>query len=137
MRASHLIHNLTQHSVSDDQSKDGVIRHSIHHREICELLTFHEIPTQLEIAERASKIADLALSVLQNLRDRKHKPDLKGYAMIGGAPFLMPALEQELRIRDIQPLYAFSERCSIEEVSSSGETVKKSVFKHLGFVKTA
>ena len=49
----------------------------------------------------------------------------------------MPALEQELRIRDIQPLYAFSERCSIEEVSSSGETVKKSVFKHLGFVKTA
>lgn len=129
--------NLTQHSVSDDQAKDGVIRHTIHHREICELLTFHEIPTQLEIAERASKIADLALSVLQNLRDRKNKPGLKGYAMIGGAPFLMPALEQELRIRDIQPLYAFSERCSIEEVSSSGETVKKSVFKHLGFVNTS
>ena len=129
--------NLTQHSVSDDQAQAGVVRHTIHHREICELLTFHEVPTQQEIAERASKIADLALSVLQNLRDRKNEPDLKVAAMIGGAPFLMPALEQELRIRDIQPLYAFSERCSIEEVSSSGETMKKSVFKHLGFVKTA
>lgn len=127
--------NLTQHSVSDEQAKDGVIQLTIHHREICELLTFHEIPTESEIIERASKLAEIALSVIQNLRDRKNKPGLKGYAMIGGAPFLMPALEKELRRRDIQPLYAFSKRSSVEEVSSSGATVKKSVFRHSGFVK--
>jgi hypothetical protein len=56
-------------------------------------------------------------------------------AMIGGAPYLMSELEQALFERGITPLYAFSKRESVEEVTDSGETVKKTVFKHLGFVE--
>lgn len=53
--------------------------------------------------------------------------------MIGGAPYLMILLHDALVGRDIQPLYAFSERVSVEK-EEGGKIIKISVFKHVGFV---
>ena len=50
-------------------------------------------------------------------------------AMIGGAPYLMSALERALRSRGIAPVYSFSTR-TVEIVGY----VKTSVFKHTGWV---
>jgi hypothetical protein len=54
--------------------------------------------------------------------------------MIGGAPYLMAPLERALRRKRITPLYAFSERRSTEEKGNDGEIIKRTVFKHIGFV---
>lgn len=56
-------------------------------------------------------------------------------AMIGGAPYLMGPLEAALKDRGIAPLYAFSERRSIEVKNEAGEVTKTAVFVHLGFVE--
>ena len=53
--------------------------------------------------------------------------------MIGGAPYLIASLHDALVGRDIQPLYAFSKRVSVEK-KEGGEVIKTSVFKHVGFV---
>ena len=52
-------------------------------------------------------------------------------AMIGGAPFLMPTLERELRAVGIIPLYAFSKREAVEDPETGAKT---SVFRHIGCV---
>jgi hypothetical protein len=55
-------------------------------------------------------------------------------AMIGGAPFFMSTLEKTLKEYGIKPLYAFSKRESVEE-NENGIIIKKSIFKHIGFVE--
>jgi len=55
--------------------------------------------------------------------------------MIGGAPFLMSALEDALVIAGITPLYAFSVRESVEAEQADGSVRKVAVFRHLGFVE--
>lgn len=56
-------------------------------------------------------------------------------AMIGGAPYMMALLEQALWARGIVPLYAYSERRSVEKTDPiTGEVTKTAVFVHLGFV---
>ena len=55
--------------------------------------------------------------------------------MIGGAPFLMGALESELKNRGIQPMYAFSVRDSVEKQNPDGSVTKQNVFKHAGFIE--
>jgi hypothetical protein len=55
--------------------------------------------------------------------------------MIGGAPYLMPALEQELRRVGIQPVYAFSKRISIDQPQPDGRIKKISNFKFEGLVE--
>jgi len=59
----------------------------------------------------------------------KHK-DIR--VMVGGAPFLMPHLEEVLG-HWAKVGYAFSTRESIETVVD-GKTIKQSVFVHKGFV---
>ena len=53
-------------------------------------------------------------------------------AMIGGAPYLLGPLAKML-IDDFKavPLYAFTQRVSVEDPTTG---VKTSVFKHMGFV---
>ena len=89
---------------------------------IQELLTFEKLPTAAEIEKRATELAVLA--------------HYQGYqkAMIGGAPYLMGALERELERQEIIPVYAFSERVS-KETEVGGKIIKTQVFKHLGFVE--
>ena len=55
--------------------------------------------------------------------------------MIGGAPYLMGALEVALKKVGIQPVYSFSERVSKEVVLEDGTTQKTSVFCHKGFIE--
>ena len=116
--------NLTQHAPTQEQIAAGVIQ-SVAHSEIQRLLTFSSLPTQEEILERAGALAEIATGA---------KAGGVGYAMIGGAPYLMGALEEALRRRDIIPVYAFSVRESVEETMPDGSVRKTQVFRHAGFV---
>ena len=116
-----MIINLTQHTSTDDQIRAGVVTPA-QKELIKELLTFNDLPNQEEILNRVSKLATIA--------------EMHGAhaAMIGGAPFLMSALERELKNRRITPVYAFSKRV-VTERTTDGKTEKISVFRHLGFVE--
>jgi len=116
--------NLTQHNATPEQKAQGVVEPGdVNKRQIQNLLTFTTIPTQREITLRASVLAEIA----------------EGYgcdaAMIGGAPYLMSALEHELRALGIQPLYSFTLRESVEEPQPDGSVRKVAVFRHVGFVE--
>ena len=110
-----MIKNLTQHAPS--QGQDGV---SAMDPAAVELLNFGALPSIAEISARAQALADLAVGC--------------DYAMIGGAPYLMPALCAALIERKIQPLFAFTERKSVEETQPDGSVKKSSVFAHAGWV---
>lgn len=127
MERKEKIANLTQHPASAEQIKDGVFDLGPEKREkLGQLLTFEEVPNKALLQRRAEEIVDLLYDGSTFVAKK---------AMIGGAPFLMGYLENELRIEGVSPLYAFSRRESIEKVVN-GETQKLSVFKHLGFVET-
>ena len=112
--------NLTQHGSSKEQIDNGVIDLAGDDLAVLKgLLTFDEIPTPEEMDDRGGKIASL-LPVGTNA------------AMIGGAPFFMPILEEALRRVGITPLYAFTKRIVVEN-PQTGE--KTSVFKHGGFIE--
>lgn len=85
-------------------------------------LTFTAPPSQSEIAERAEIIAAIAAS------------EQTAMAMIGGAPYLMGALESCLKAKGIAPVYSFTERQSVETTDDNGNVVKTAVFRHIGFV---
>jgi hypothetical protein len=123
-----MIINLTQHFATQEQKEAGVIDlpESIRTK-VVELLNFEELPSCKEISRRAIKIADIAEEYVKE-RGIKN-PEF----MVGGAPFLMEPLVDELRCIG-KPLFAFSKRVVIEEPQPDGSVVKKSVFKHQGFV---
>lgn len=128
--------NLTQHIATPEQCEQGVVDLSSELRkELVALLTFDDIPTSAVVYERARNIAKLAKSVAL-----QYEPDAdNGFetviAMIGGAPFLMESLHSCLMVQGMRAVYAFSKRVSEETVdASTGQTVKTSVFKHVGFV---
>ena len=115
--------NLTQYEATKEQREQGVIEPSTADKEaIKALLTFDEIPTYHDIRARAITLAEIA-----------ERYNVK-YAMIGGAPYLMSSLERALASKGIIPLYAFTKRVAEEEKLPDGSVVKKTVFKHLGFV---
>jgi len=125
-----MILNLTQHQATKEQVEAGVVEPT-EKEYIQKLLTFEDMPSRDEIKKRAKLLAGYAhLWLSRNGIDKYH--DRK--ALIGGAPFLMSALENELRKHRIKPLYAFSKRVS-EEKEVDGKIVKTNVFKHIGFVK--
>ena len=110
-----------QHKPTTDQVDAGVVECK-KNEELKKLLNFKSLPTKDEIAERARKITAIAVA------------EGCDTAMIGGAPYLMGALEARLKNAGIKPVYAFSERVTVEK-EIDGKTVKTSIFKHLGFVK--
>jgi len=114
--------NLTQHKASAEQVEAGVFdlpETSI----LRDVLTFREIPTVENIKNRAQLLAGLALTSNADA------------AMIGGAPYLMGALEKELKSKGVQPMYSFTERVSVEVQNPDGTVTKTAVFKHQGWVK--
>ena len=118
--------NLTQHNATNDQIDAGVFNVDYDHNELDylrSLLTFDSIPTIEDMQQRADEIAKIAL------RTNAKK------AMIGGAPFFMGYLETALKSVGIQPLYAFSQRVSVETTAEDGAVTKQNVFKHMGFVE--
>ena len=114
--------NLTQHQATPEQVKFGVVEPKPEVKAcIRELLTFSDIPSQIEMSGRAFELARIS---------RNSGCDA---AMIGGAPFFMAPLEKYLGTVGVTPVYAFSIRESVEKVID-GKTVKTAVFRHLGFV---
>ena len=112
--------NLTMHPASAEQVAAGV--GDLHEglESVKRALNFATPPSAATIKGRAELIAGAAV----------------GYksAMIGGALWLMAPLAAELRARNIEPLFAFSQRESVELVAENGDVVKTNVFRHVGFV---
>ena len=112
--------NLTQHAPTPEQIAAGVFTSSAEVA-IRRLLTFDTLPTVADVWQRARTLAQVA--------------EFSGatHAMIGGAPYLMPELQFQLKQLGVVPLYAFSERVSSEEVQPDGSVRKVNTFKHGGF----
>ena len=114
--------NLTQHVATLDQEDQGVYNLSAERKAVLQgLLTFDQLPNKVEVKQRAAAIAALCSST--------------SHAMIGGAPYLMGALENALKKQGVTPLYAFTARVSVETVNLDGTVTKTNVFKHIGFVE--
>lgn len=116
--------NATQHASTPAQKEHGVIDMLPEHRkQLVSLLTFDTLPTDDELFNRASELVILA---------SKYACD---YIMLGGAPYLMPYLEQAIAV-DLgkAPIYAFSKRVSKEITNDIGEVIKTNTFVHSGFV---
>lgn len=120
-----MIINCTQHRTTSEQLAAGVVDFPEPERsELIKLLTFEELPTHIDIHERARKICALIDVVF----DDAHK------IMIGGAPYLMEPLSMELRKHGFVPVFAFSKRESTETIEN-GVCKKSSVFRHAGFIE--
>ena len=149
---TNVILNLTQHPASAEQKEAGVIDLTPDfQRKLKELLTFEQLPTCEKIKYRVSGICELVVDFclhpnspikdeVRNLILDKDgevdevefkKLDLK--FMIGGAPFLMGPLESELSYMG-KVYYAFSKRVVEETTGPDGSVVKKTIFRHEGFV---
>lgn len=134
-----MIINLTQHPATPEQIAQGVVDLPPELRtRLAELLTFDAVPTASVVFQRAQDIAMLAITWLDT------QPRLEGYgsggaaladALLGGAPYLMCALEVALLGHAIEPVYAFSRRESIEQAQPDGSVRKTNVFRHVGFVR--
>ena len=117
--------NLTQHVSTAEQQEAGVqdLPQELR-KQLMTLLTFEEIPSPTQLQSRAKGIVDL-LEELDQMPTR---------ALIGGAPFFMGHLEEELRNAFVIPTYAFSKRVTTEVTQPDGRVVKTAVFQHIGFV---
>ena len=114
------IFNVTQHTASKEQLNAGVVElNEICQGEVRSYLTFTSIPAKSVLQENARRLVASLLA---------YHPEAKT-ALIGGAPFFMSALEQALKAKGVEAVYAFTQR-TVEEKDG----VKKSVFKHEGFI---
>ena len=119
-----MILNLTQHDATPEQVAAGVVD-SAAIADIRRLLTVDLIPSRSEIQARANDLAWIAALS----RDSGYS-----HAMIGGAPWMMRALEDALIDQGIEPVYAFSVRESVDQHQADGSVRKVAVFKHAGFI---
>lgn len=138
-----LIINLTQHSMTEEQYKyndenlveikfkpyNGTSLGSPDY--VKKLLTFNSIPSKKEIISNAIALAAYASGLLNQAKNDGDRL----YALIGGAPYLMPPLEEALKQEGITPLYAFSQRESVETRNADGTVVKTAIFKHKGYIE--
>lgn len=117
--------NLTQHNETAEQAAVGVYTPNDSEvvAEIRSNLNFTDIPEREEILCKAYVLAEIA------------SEERAEAAMIGGAPYLMGALECALKDKGIKPLYAFSVRESVEKTLPDGSVQKINVFRHKGFVE--
>lgn len=109
--------NLTQHVASPQQVAQGVVEPQ-DKKVVQELITFDKAPTITEMVVRAEKLVAIC---------REHGCDA---AMIGGAVYFQPVLEDRLKLYGITPLYSFSRRVAVEEIQPDGSTKKTQVSSH-------
>jgi len=114
--------NLTQHNATSNQIEAGVFEPA-DKADVINTLTFEGIPSKEDIGRAASHLAYTA------------KLSGAEAAMIGGAPYLMGALEKHLKDLGITALYSFTERRSVEVVNADGSVTKTAVFAHVGWVQ--
>lgn len=142
--------NLTQHPATPEQLAAGIYDPTPEERDlIVKLLTFEECPDTHEIEDRAAELALEAYAIVhRHIRETMSEEEQMaivrgGYgsfnmnAMIGGAPYLMSALEKALVDYGVCPYYAFSRRESVEETMPDGSVRKTAVFRHAGFIQMA
>lgn len=128
--------NLTQHAGSEEQKQAGLIDLPDEaKKELSELLTFSSLPSQEEIINRAIQITELALKEKVFIFGGGENNGENISVMIGGALYLMAPLERKLKEYGFTPIYAFSQRESIEKTLPDGSVQKTAVFKHCGFVE--
>lgn len=121
-----MILNLTQHAATEDQVAAGVRDLTGEAKAtLVDLLTCPEIPSREEVEARCADIAMLAV-----LEYEEHPAQ----AMIGGAPWMMRALEDALIMQGVEPVYAFSVRESIDRRQPDGSVRKEAVFRHAGWI---
>jgi len=130
-----MILNLTQHVATDEQKAQLVVEPRMTKEKIKKLLTFEEIPTKEEIEARAEKLAEIAVSEASMYAGDTDNEVWITRVMLGGAPYLMGALEKAVREMGFQPVYAFSKRESEEIPQPDGSVRKVQVFRHTGFVE--
>ena len=130
-----MILNLTQHNVTDEQKAQLVVEPRMTKEKIKKLLTFEEIPTKEEIESRATKLAEIAVSEASMYAGETDNVVWITRVMLGGAPYLMGALEKAVRECGFTPVYAFSQRESEEITQPDGSVRKVQVFRHCGFVE--
>jgi hypothetical protein len=142
-----MILNLTQHVATPEQRAQGVVevRSSGRAAQLKNLLNFNELPTAQDIKARAQALVQIAFSERDNLAsefvERSQYETLRQadfditHVMIGGAPYLMGALEQAFTKTCLKPLYSFSRRESAETVNADGSVSKTAVFRHCGWVE--
>ena len=130
-----MILNLTQHTATQEQKAQLVVEPRMCKDKIRELLTFEEIPSKEEIEARASELARIAASEASFYAGETDNRIWITRVLIGGAPYLMSALEKALRESGFTPVYAFSKRESEEIPQPDGSVRKIAVFRHIGFVE--
>jgi cell wall-associated NlpC family hydrolase len=130
-----MILNLTQHVSTDEQKAQLVVEPRMTKAKIQKLLTFEEIPTKEEIEARAKELARIAASEASMYAGDTDNMIWITRVMIGGAPYLMGALENAVKECGFTPVYAFSKRESIDQPQPDGSVKKIAVFRHLGFVE--
>ena len=129
-----MIINLTQHAATAEQVAVGVVDLPAEQREaLIDALTFESIPDAEEIRDRAHDIAELAC--FNGLGGDDGDDPFPSHAMIGGALWLMAPMAKELRLRSIEPVFAFSVRETEEKVQPDGSVKKVAIFRHAGFVQ--
>jgi hypothetical protein len=105
------IMNLTQHAASPEQQAAGVIDLPDAARDLLvRLLTFEDLPKAADIEVRAAAIARLATDLWREWEAGRApaQTHLSRCVMIGGAPYLMSALERALALQGFKAIYAFS-----------------------------
>lgn len=118
------IYNMTQHSLLPNQLASGLLEFPDGlHQHMRSLMTFEELPDAAAIERRAEQMAAAAAEY-----------GAEG-AMIGGAPYLMPALRAALKAHGIHVFYAFSLRRSEDLKMPDGSMQKHACFQHLGLVE--
>lgn len=128
--------NLTQHPATAEQVAAGVVDLPADRAwQLRAYLTFYSPPCAATIQQRAMEITTLAL--FNNLGGDDGDDPHPLRAMIGGAGYLMPALEQCLREHGIEPLHAFTRREVVERTEPDGAVTKVAMFRHAGFVSTS
>jgi hypothetical protein len=126
--------NLTQHSATAEQITDGVFDPNAEDRAyISGLLTFEQAPTKDDVRKRAKVLAQFAFDLCEEKLEESPGATVE-HVMIGGAPYLMGPLERELEALRLVPVYAFSQRRSVDVPQPDGSVRKVTEFRHAGFV---
>jgi hypothetical protein len=151
-----MIINLTQHVATADQQEAGVFS-TKQVAEIAAMTNFVGKPTKLDIEETAKEIGSKLNALVRGWKFSERESDielneggmpeeasgLNYYAtrlwpwkvMIGGAPWFMSALEKALVANGFKPVYAFSERVSVDHHLPDGSVKKVNEFRHVGFIE--
>lgn len=121
---SKFIYNFTQHQATPEQVAQGVKDLEPETAAaVRKLLTFEERPSKEERKYRAKQLAHIAKDMGAET------------VMIGGALYLMSALEDALEDANIKAVYAWAPRISVDQPQPDGTVKKMIVFRHMGFIE--